>query len=1007
MQAAAPTAPTGLLTNGIVSPQAIDNMPPGFSWIMHDADRGEKQTAWQILVSSTPAGRGDIWNSGKTISSTSSSVPYAGPPLIAATRYWWSVKLWDKDGVESPFSAPASFEVGLLKKDWSASYIWDGTDNQNNFAYFRKGFTLGKAIKSAQVFVSAHNDCVLYLNGHELGRGPARSDPRSYGQYVGYDVTSQLTPGANAFAAQAHWLGTWSDSGVNAAPAFILECRLVFADGSQQIIKSDGTWKALPQTPFIETDTAYFGNRNRAAIRYDARNVIPGWTTAAFNDAAWPTAKVVERSNYNLWAQRVTSIIEEPTEVAPVSLAKSGAGWVADFGKCLSGWPQITLRDQAPGKVIRLTYFQLKNGYSNSGWDEYTCKGGTEVWRPNFGREATFKAVRVSGLIGPLKAADIRGIVSHDEADVAGRFDCSNTLINQIYAMCERSSRQNLQQGIISVDANREQSPWTADSHNVGLGLLYNQRNTQIFDKIVRDYAAEQMPDGRFFACSPAETSDIPEWSMYWPMMLRDQYLFSGDQSLVAQMYPNLTKWLAQCNKYQKDTGLIDMPGWRIADYAGGIMENDGQNIALNTLYYENLRIAAQFATLLGHADDATTYTARAQALKAAINTNLFVDGKCYLTKVGSQQRLPLGAAYALRFDIVPDKSRPDVAAWIRTQQVHIGGYGGENFYSGSYSGGGLGDFLVNDLIRYRYMLDGNDTNWESFDHLGPNGEPIGDLQPNHCWTSYPAYIFQRYISGVAPTGPAFSTFTIKPEIDGLTFAQSTVPTRKGDIHTRWQIESPTQVSLTCTVPENTTALICIPVSTLKEATVREGTATVWSGGAFHGAVPGIAYDGADSRFVRLTVGSGTYAFSATGTAAPASNSPVILDNETAGVVFTGSWIHNAESEVDQHFNGSVDYAAPGDGSSRVQFQPNLPWAGKYKVFARWTTNPNRATDATYTVHYAAGSQDVTVDQRQAGGQWNLLGTFNFKAGMDGYVTLNNAANGFVIADAVKFERVP
>ena len=79
-------------------------------------------------------------------------------------------------------------------------------------------------------------------------------------------------------------------------------------------------------------------------------------------------------------------------------------------------------------------------------------------------------------------------------ADVAGRFDCSSSLLNSIYAMCERSARQNVQQGIISVDANREQSAWLADSWNVGNVLLYNHRNTTIVDKVLRDYAGEQLP---------------------------------------------------------------------------------------------------------------------------------------------------------------------------------------------------------------------------------------------------------------------------------------------------------------------------------------------------------------------------------------------------------------------------------------------------------------------------------------------------------------------------------
>ena len=89
-----------------------------------------------------------------------------------------------------------------------------------------------------RVYTSAHNDYQLYLNGEPVGVGPARSDPYSYGQYCAYDVTDLLEQGDNAFAALAHWHGVWSDSGVNAKPAYILEARIRYEDGTSETIKT-------------------------------------------------------------------------------------------------------------------------------------------------------------------------------------------------------------------------------------------------------------------------------------------------------------------------------------------------------------------------------------------------------------------------------------------------------------------------------------------------------------------------------------------------------------------------------------------------------------------------------------------------------------------------------------------------------------------------------------------------------------------------------------------------
>lgn len=994
--AAVPDAPTGLLVNGIRNPQAIDIASPSFSWIMNDPDRGETQSAWQVVVSSDGK---TIWDSGKIPSPASSSVPYGGPSLTPATKYGWKVRLWDKDGNQSPFSADSSFITGLSKADWTASFIWDGTANENNFARFRKSFAIKKPVRSALVFASAHNDFILHLNGKRLGFGPARSNPTTYGQYVGYDITQLVNQGTNAFAAEAHWHGVWNDSGTNASPAFLLECRITLDDGTTMTVKSDQTWKTLATTPFIEENPTYFGFaggvRNRAAIRYDARKETEGWKRTDFDDFTWAPASVVDRPNYQLFAQRVADQIEDE-ELSPVSLNRSGEHWIADFGKCITGWPQITLHDQASGSVVQIEYYQMADGSGGAGWDEFICTGGTETWRANFGRHTSFKTLRFSGITGTPEAKDFVAVVAHTKAEVAGSFECSNKLLNDIFEMSERSARQNVQQGIISVDANREQSPWSADSHNIGIGLLYNHRNTLVLDKILRDYAGEQMPDGRFWACSPSPIYEIPEWSMHWPLMLWEQYLFTGDTQPLTDLWPNLVKWMAWAESHTQSSGLLDAPGWRVADYAGGIMENDGQNIALNAFYFGNLRVAHEIATVLGHTKEADTYQKRAASLKSAINSQLF-DGTSYLTKLGGSQRIALGTAFSFRFGLVPEESRNQVTAWLREQPVHVGGYGGYTYYRGAYEAGGLGDLMVSDLIRYQYMLAGNRTIWESF------GRPSPDNETNHAWTAYPAEIFPRCIAGISPTGPAFSTFSIKPETRGLTFALATVPSVRGDIRSRWEKASSTELHLDCTIPANTTALVHLPLDGLKNVTVRENGIPLSTNGDSNKYPPGISFEGADARFIRFKAGSGSYAFTVTGTAVPTPPLTVICDNDKPSVTLSGNWSHNTLNETDQRYELSFEHAPAGDGSSTATFRPNLPTGGRYKVFARWTSNANRAINAPYTIHHAGGRKTVRMNQEKNGGKWVLLGEFDFPSGTDGHVVLSNDADEYVVADAVAF----
>ena len=879
-----PDAPVGLLVNGVKNPLAVDRDGVCFTWMIPGGRRGEAQTGYQILVASRPeliaADKADLWDSGKVASDKSASVPYTGKNLPTTSRFWWKVRVWNQEGEAGPYSESVTFDTGLPQGQWTARYIWDGTTNLNNFAYFRKSFTVLRKPVLAKVFVSAHNDYLLYLNGRVLGMGPGRCDPYNYGQYNAFDITDQLSEGRNVFAAIGHWHGNWRCSGVNAEPAFVLEARITFDDGTSQTIVTDASWKTLASTPYIETDAIYFGGigsgglKNRTAIQFDARREPEGWTGVEFDDSKWDAATVVDRSRFVLFAQRA-ALQQEQAELEPVSITKDGEAWLVDFGRCIDGWPKLTMRANRSGDSIRVEYFEMPKTEREAteweaGWDQYTCRGGAETWKPNVGRHTSFQVLKVTGYAGPLQAADIRGVWAYTDADVAGRFQCSSELLNAVYSLCERSARQNVQQAMISVDANREQGPWLADLWNIGNVLLYNHRNTMILDKTVRDFAAEQLPCGDFYSCSPSGWYRIVEWSMYWPMLLWQQYLFSGDEVLLAEMAPRLKSFLDWLKPSQDDeTKLINplkgdwinVPG-RISEWAGGDMPSDGFNIATNCQYYEILRIASRIFAVLGQTDVAKEYQRQADEVKAGINAHLF-NGKYYLVTPEQEQKkmYPLASAWALRFDIVPPEAKPRVLAAIRKAgKPNLGGYGGDAFYNGVLHAGGMGDFVVEDLVRYRYMIESNGANHETFDKIMDGHIPA----VNHAWTAYPGYLLQKYFSGIQPTSGGFSTFDVRPETTGLTFAESVVPTVKGLITTRWEKVDEGQIVLSVSVPANSRATVYVPKPAGDGVIVVDESDTVlWPTTAARQKVPGMLAVEDAGASIKCLVGAGTYQFTA------------------------------------------------------------------------------------------------------------------------------------------------
>jgi hypothetical protein len=131
-----------------------------------------------------------------------------------------------------------------------------------------------------------------------------------------------------------------------------------------------------------------------------------------------------------------------------------------------------------------------------------------------------------------------------------------------------------------------------------------------------------------------------------------------------------------------------------------------------------------------------------------------------------------------------------------------------------------------------------------------------------------------------------------------------------------------------------------------------------------------------------------------------ADNAEVVVDDDASGVQAKGVW---ATASSTSGFMGSgYHYRVAGDGASTFGW-PFSGAPGSYEVFARWTSGPNRASNATYVVTGASGPAAVSVDQRSNGGAWRSLGVYSFSGGAGQGVQLSDKADGVVVADAVRF----
>ncbi len=79
-----PLAPTWLRVEYLTNPMGVDTPSPRFFWVPEHADRGQAQSAYEIIVSTDgEAANGDMWSTGKVAGATPGQVPYAGKPPFA------------------------------------------------------------------------------------------------------------------------------------------------------------------------------------------------------------------------------------------------------------------------------------------------------------------------------------------------------------------------------------------------------------------------------------------------------------------------------------------------------------------------------------------------------------------------------------------------------------------------------------------------------------------------------------------------------------------------------------------------------------------------------------------------------------------------------------------------------------------------------------------------------------------------------------------------------------
>jgi len=315
------TKPFGLKCDSLVEPLGIDSPNPVLSWRLQDNTWGAKQTAYEIMVSSKADASGvkaaDVWDSGRIVSEQSAGVPYAGPPLEAQKRYYWRVKVWDKQGKTYPISVSSWWEMGLLtsaawKGKWisyespelhsirEAGAVWITNAAVPNYATpgdthhdFRFAFDLKQPVKRAVLYTTGQDTAAAWVNGKQVLEAqrltPWKQMP--WGTYFSKDVTAELRDGRNLLAIDITHFDVRGGRGpIESQTPMSMSLYLVLNDGSTQVLTSasDG-WKVALNAGEEWTSEQYNDSSWKKTERFTPKSPAAGGSVVGY---PWPTGPV-------------------------------------------------------------------------------------------------------------------------------------------------------------------------------------------------------------------------------------------------------------------------------------------------------------------------------------------------------------------------------------------------------------------------------------------------------------------------------------------------------------------------------------------------------------------------------------------------------------------------------------------------------------------------------------------------------------------------------------------
>ncbi|HZL78258.1 MAG TPA: alpha-L-rhamnosidase N-terminal domain-containing protein [Candidatus Limnocylindrales bacterium] len=690
----------------------------------------------------------------------------------------------------------------------SASLVWTGqpdADEKNGSCVaFRKHFQLVDAAKKVTLQIFADTRYMLWVNGQQVQRGPARFEPQSP-EYDSVDVSPFLHKGDNLIVVL---VTSRISNGKTRMHAPGISAQLM--QFGQSICTTDATWKWSNQTRYrgVKTDWPNIYDM------VDARVEDGDWTLPNYDDSKWAAVQPTQNTWGALTGRRIPWLRETVVEPVwtnelrwPVTLTTNEAVSFK-FQHLVLAYVQIEM-DADEGSELELTY---------SPKTKILCRAGKQTYISTDTHSIFEGGIRVKS--GRVTLQSVKFVERLYPFDRIGSFKSSDPLLDKLWTTCVRGLEITSEDAYVDC-TDRERVEWMdcdppafdvtrvamAGSAPDGKEIYSDPR---LLEEMLRRTAYTLQPDGWVKAHTSSDRFDIhakmEDRACDWVEGARRYYESCGKTEVIREIWPAM---VAQMNYFldrRTPRGLVCAREWVVWGNPVGYQTCEGT--ALNAFICRALADAAFLGNLIGEKKQAKQFDHAAKDLAKAINTVLWdeVAGTYYAgyydlavaKKAADYRPLKLkvednlieptrhAALFALDQVVVPENRRASVTQFLMnhapTQNDIMQYY---YFFKQQYAADDSAqDLAVLNKQRAEWK-DMAESRYEAaFEGLHSWGSQA------HCYGMFPAYFLSSYVLGVRLDGPVQKkSLLIEPRLGDLTEASGTVVTEFGPMFVSWKLE--------------------------------------------------------------------------------------------------------------------------------------------------------------------------------------------------------------------------